>query len=114
MRNKLGYLSLLSLLGIIGILTEKRGYLGFWSYLYYIRYFNVIPDELFKANVQKAAVPAFFTGIAASAVTIFLRFIANSREIISVGMGLGFALSIAVFTLILTWYEAKEKSETEI
>lgn len=112
--NKLGFLSLLSLLGIIGIVTDNRGYLGFWGYLYYIRYFFVIPDELFRANVQKAAVPAFFSGLSSTAGTIILKFVTNSNTIIPMGMGMSMALSLLVFTSILIGYEVKENVGTRI
>jgi len=108
MKNKLGYLSLLAILGILGFLTDNKAYLAFFSFLYYIRYFFVIPDELFKTNVQKAATPAFFTGLASSAVTIVLRALSGNDALLAVGMGLGMALSIFVFTVILLVCEIRE------
>jgi len=110
LKNKLGYLSLLAVLGILGIFSDNKAYLGFWGFLYYIRYFFVIPDELFKANVQKAATPAFFTGLASSAVTIVLRALMNNDALLAVGMGLGMALSLFVFSVILIVCELRESS----
>ncbi|GEA13850.1 hypothetical protein E308F_00900 [Moorella sp. E308F] len=112
MKNKLGYLSLLAVLGTLGFLTDNKAYLGFWGFLYYIRYFFVIPDELFKANVQKAATPAFFTGLASSAVTIMLRVLMNNDALPTLGMGLGMALSIFVFTVILMVCEIRESGSS--
>jgi hypothetical protein len=111
MKNRLGYLSLLALLGFLGIFTQERGYLGFFGFLYYIRYFTVIPDELFLENVRKAATPAFFTWIAASSVAIALKVLLNSPALAIAGMGLSMALAIAVFTIILTAFEIKENGE---
>lgn len=108
MKNKLGYLSLLALLAALGFLTDNKGYLAFLGFLYYIRYFFVIPDELFVANVHKAATPAFFTGLASSAITIILRELLHNDRILPVGTGLGMALSIFVFTVILTGREVRE------
>lgn len=108
MKNKLGYLSLLAVLGVLGFLSDNKAYLGFLSFLYYLRYFFVIPDELFKANVQKAATPAFFTGLALSAATIMLRVLMNNDAVLAIGMGIGMALSILVFTVILLVCELRE------
>ena len=112
MKNKLGYLSLLALLAALGFLTDNKGYLAFLGFLYYIRYFFIIPDELFVANVQKAATPAFFTGIASSAITIILKALIHNDKILPFGMGLGMAMSIFVFTFILTAREIKENEGT--
>lgn len=113
MKNKLGYLSLLALLCLPGFLSDNKAYLGFLSFLYYIRYFFVIPDELFKANVQKAATPAFFTGLAASAVTILLKTLLKDNSVLPLGMGISMALSIFVFTIILTACEVRENGAVE-
>ncbi len=111
MKNKLGYLSLLAVLGILGFLSDNKGYLGFLGFLYYIRYFFVIPDELFKANVQKAATPAFFTWIALSAVTIALRTLISDDALLAVGMGIGMAVSIFIFSIILIVCELRESGD---
>jgi len=108
LKNKLGFLSLLAVLGILGFISDNRAYLGFWGFLYYVRYFFVIPDELFKTNVQKAATPAFFTGLASSAVTVVLKALLNDGALLAAGMGLGMALSIFVFTVILLVRELRE------
>ena len=51
--NYLGLLSLLSLIAILGWQTGNTGLYGFFGFAYYIRYFWVIPDELFQENVRK-------------------------------------------------------------
>ena len=58
--NYLGMLSLLSLIAILGWKTGNTGLYGFFGFAYYIRYFWIIPDELFQQNVQKSATFAFF------------------------------------------------------
>jgi hypothetical protein len=59
MKNKLGFFGAIGLVGILGIATDNRFLLAFFAYFVFFRYFWVIPDELFKLNVQKAATPAF-------------------------------------------------------
>lgn len=114
MRNKLGYLSLLSLLGLLGILTDNRTYLAFFSFLYYTKYFFVIPDELFMSNVRKAATPAFFTSLAASAVTIAIKVLLNDTALLPMGIGLNMALSLFVFTIILAHCEVSENGNNPL
>ena len=46
--NYLGMLSLLSLIAILGWKTGNTGLYGFFGFAYYIRYFWIIPDELFN------------------------------------------------------------------
>ena len=58
--NYLGMLSLLSLIAILGWKTGNTGLYGFFGFAYYIRYFWIIPDELFQQNVQKSATFAFY------------------------------------------------------
>ena len=58
--NYLGLLSLLSLIAILGWKTGNTGLYGFFGFAYYIRYFWVIPDELFQQNVRKSTTFAFF------------------------------------------------------
>ena len=61
--NSLGFLSLLALLGFLGWLTGEKGYFGFFGFAYYIRYFFVLPDELFQLSVRRAATLGFFTQV---------------------------------------------------
>jgi hypothetical protein len=100
-------------LGFLGLFTAQRGYLGFFGFLYYIRYFFVIPDELFRENVQKAATPAFFIGLTACAAAIGARTLLNDPGLTLMGFGIAMALSIFVFTVILIRCEIRESSEGE-
>ena len=59
--NCLGLLSLLSLIALLAQPTNNEGLYGFLGFAYYLRYFFVQPDELFRLNLQKAATAAFFT-----------------------------------------------------
>lgn len=108
MKNKLGFLGLLGLIGILGIITEHRSFLGFFGFLVYFRYFTVIPDELFKNNVRKAVMPAFFIGIVIMSITIALTVIIKEKTILFLGLPINFIVSIVIFTILLTMYELKE------
>jgi len=85
MKNKLGYFGFMGLIGLLGLITDNPGFYGFFGFFAYFGFFNVIPDELFKLNVQKAATPAFFVGLA-----------------------INFAASIIVFTIILIYRSFNE------
>lgn len=107
--NKLGFMSLIALLGIFGLTTENKGFLGFFGCLSYIRYFTVIPDELFKENVKKAGSIGFFTGMAVSTIMItlcilFEDFITPISYFVS-----GYVVSVFAFSLTLLYLEYKEQ-----
>ena len=52
--NALGLLSLLALIAPMGWLTGEPGWYGFCGFAYYLRYFAVQPDELFRENFRRA------------------------------------------------------------
>lgn len=112
-KNYLGYLGLLGLVGFTGFAGNYYLF-GFFGFFVYLGYFRVIPDELFKENVRKAAAPGFFVSIATS--TIFTGYSItlqgdSAEEIASTlatGLALNFALPIFVFTGILLYCEFGE------
>lgn len=99
--NKLGFLSLLSVLGLAGIFTNTTACLGFFAFLYFIRYFYLIPDESFKNSLLKASKIGFFTNITTSVVTIILWLLIKKALLFSLGLGIGMAVSVIVFTVKL-------------
>ncbi len=101
MENKLGFLSLISVMGLFGILTDNRACLGFFSFLYFIRYFFIMPDETFKTSLLKATAPAFFTNIIFSILTIVLWLLINDVVLLLLGLGIGMVAAVIVFTVIL-------------
>jgi quinol-cytochrome oxidoreductase complex cytochrome b subunit len=108
MKNRLGLLGLLGFLGILGIVTDNRFFLAFFAFLVFFRYFFVIPDELFKQNVQRAATPAFFTGIGVQAITIAVTaFTKDTQQLIS-GLSLSFSVAMMLFIILLVVAEFKE------
>ena len=108
MKNRLGFLGFLGLFGLSGFLSGNYAYCSFFGILIFLRYFWVIPDELFIANVQKAATPAFFVGITVYAITGALTAFFVSTTIFMIGLVTGFAASLLVFTLILVIREFNE------
>lgn len=107
--NKLGFLALLALLGVMGLATDNRGLMGFFGFAYYIRYFFIIPDEMFKQNVRQAASIGFFSGVAAMGFAVALRI--PLHDIITSNMALAssFIVSVFAFTIVLTSLEIKEQ-----
>lgn len=108
--NKLGFLSLLSFLGILGIITDNKQLLGFFGFSVYFRYFFITPDELFIENVQKSASFGFFSGIAATTISISLHLIWPSIITSQIALVSCFVVSILCFSIILVILEFKEMS----
>lgn len=113
LNNKLGYLGFLSFIGLLG-LTGNYYFLGFFCFLVYFKYFKVIPDELFKENVRKAATPSFFISITVTAlISGYIALLKNAtvQDVASglaIGLAINFALPIFVFTGILVYLEIHE------
>jgi len=116
--NKLAYLGFLGLIGLIG-LNGNFYFFGFFGFLVYFTYFKVIPDELFKENVRKAATPSFFISIISTALISGYIAIFNNNAAqdlarnLSVGLAISFALPIFVFTGILVYLEVAESGGEE-
>jgi hypothetical protein len=108
MKNKLGLLGFLGLLGIVGFFTPNKIYFAFFAFLYFGRYFFVIPDELFKENVKRAATPAFFTGMVIYTITAALTAFSISIKFYVAGLVLGFSASFLVFVALFVYFEQKE------
>jgi hypothetical protein len=109
--NKLGFLSLLALLGFLGLSAESRGMLSFFGFAVYIRYFFVTPDELFQQNVRGAASIGFFSGVAATGITMALYMLLPdlfSRDLVLKSC---FVVSVICFSIALVVYEFKEQRE---
>lgn len=113
LNNRLGYLGFLSLIGLLGF-TGNYYFFGFLGFIVYFKYFKVIPDELFKDNIRKAATPSFFVSITVTALIsgyISMLKNANIQDIASslaTGLAINFALPIFIFTGILVYLESRE------
>lgn len=118
MNNKLAYLGFLGLIGLIGF-AGNYYFFGFFGFLVYFRYFKVIPDELFKENVRRAATPSFFISIMLIALISGYVAIVNNptsqdlAKALAIGLALSFALPIFVFTGVLVYLEAAESDGEE-
>jgi hypothetical protein len=103
MKNKLGYVGFLGLLGIVGFFAHNYVYFALFSFLYYLRYFWVIPDELFRENIRRAASPSFFTSMVLYAITVALTAFHVSTLIFVIGLVAGFTVPFVLFTILLTF-----------
>lgn len=108
MRNKLAYLGLLGFLGVLGFATDNKFLLAYFAFFVFFRYFAIKPDELFKLYVQKAATPAFFTGVAVQSLTIALTAFTKDINQLIIGLSLSFSISIVLFITVLIICEFKE------
>jgi len=107
--NPLGLLSILSIIAVLGIITGNMGWFGFLGFLYYLRYFGVVPDEAFKANVERSTALAFFTQLISLVPLLFIVGpVMKNDNYIPVSFGCAFSLGIFVFTLAIAWFEWAE------
>ncbi len=111
--NPLALMSLFALIGILGIVTKNRGFLGFFGYSFFVRYFTVIPDELFKINVKTAGNFAFFTGFTFVSLAVpFSYFFPDLLPPVYAFLG-GFVISYFAFIIALLRLEIKESLDME-
>ncbi len=110
--NRLGFLSLFALIGILGLISNNKGLAGFFGYAYYIRYFFVIPDELFIANIRKAASFGFFSGIIATGIALILHILLPALLSNAMILASCYVVSVFCFTIALIVLEIKEMGGT--
>ena len=109
--NYLGFLSLLSLITILGWKSGNTGLYGFFGFFYFVRYFWIIPDELFLLNVQKSATAAFMLGMISLVPSMFsCSVFYNISAAIPMSFALSFVVSTIAFTFVLTALEWKERT----
>lgn len=106
--NKLGFLGFLGLIGLIGFFTDNNGFYGFFGFFSFFYYFNVIPDELFKQNLMRAATPAFFLNLLTVSIILFISVPAKNIDLLAGGMAISFGGSIMIFSGMLAYIEIKE------
>lgn len=112
--NYLGFLSLLSLISILGWKSGNTGLYGFFGFIYFIRYFWVIPDEMFLLNMQKSATIAFMLSMVSLVPFMFsCSVFYNISAAIPMAFALGFAVSTIAFTFALTGLEWRERRGAE-
>ncbi len=112
--NYLGLLSLLSLIALLGWVLEEPGFYGFLGFAYYLRYFAVQPDELFRMNLQRAATFAFFAEMISLVPLVFLCTFLYRGKGLAMAFGLCFAAAVFAFSgalLVLEWREQRGAAE---
>ncbi|MEL7563749.1 MAG: DUF3796 domain-containing protein [Dehalobacterium sp.] len=110
MKNSLRHLGWLGLLGAIGFFIDNKGFYGFFGFFAFFAYARVIPDELFKMNVNKAGKNAFLTGLVFYPITaVFASFagFVPFTTVYAFAFGINFALQVVVFSISLVVYELK-------
>lgn len=109
--NYLGFLSVLSLIAILGFITENKGLIGFFGFLYYLRYFWVIPDEFFILNVRKSAAAAFMAEMISLVPFMFICFgVLDADKAVPSAFALSFTVAVFAFTIALMVFELKEQN----
>lgn len=109
--NPVGFLSCISIIALMGFITDNRGWFGFLGFLYYFRYFWIIPDEAFKNNIEKSATIAFFAQLFSLVPLLFLiKFLTRHENFVPISFGMSFCIGILFFTsvtAVLEWRESK-------
>lgn len=111
MKYRYGLLGCISLIGLLGLVEENPAFYPFLAFLLFFQYLFVTPDEMFIANMRKAAAWAFYADLAAvTAVTVWngLRS-ENLHQGLAAGMGMGFGLALIVFSFATTWFDWRER-----
>ena len=63
MKNKMGYLGCIGFIGILGLWVGNFAISTFLVFFFFFTYAEVVPDELFKENIKKAALNAFISNM---------------------------------------------------
>ncbi len=107
MKNKLGFLGFFGALGLLGAYTGQSGYYGFFGFCAYFYYFTVIPDEMFRENVRRAAAAAFFVLMAVSGIGLGAALVSGCTEWAGAAFALAFAASAGTFSLLMAASELR-------
>ncbi|MBU3130539.1 DUF3796 domain-containing protein [Clostridium tagluense] len=124
MKNKLGYLGFIGFIGVLGIFWGSFLHSIFLVFFFFFTYSKVIPDELFKENIKKAALSAFIVNmiintlimVVCTTITNIHQYVEPNNIMLLYGVAafvVNFAISILVFVFTLMFYAHKEKSVLE-
>lgn len=109
MKNKYGFIGLISLLGFWGLESGNEIFLCFFSFIVFLYYFRIKPDELFVQTLRKCATNAFLANLFVTTLTTFLLdYLEISSNPLAGGASLGFGVSIIFFSLSTFILELKQ------
>jgi hypothetical protein len=95
-------------LGLLGFVTDNPGFYGFFGFFGFFGFSRTLPDELFKANFDKAARNGFVCGAVIYPIVVSIgAFTESVAMAYSVGFAVSFAVQMLVFAASLTYYEKR-------
>lgn len=112
MKRRHGLLGLFSLIGVWGLLACEPELYPFLGFALFFEYFFVEADEMFVANLHKAAAWAFFASLAVSAAATLMEAVLHQlpgSQALRQGIGLGFGCSVLVFCLASAYFDWKDR-----
>lgn len=105
MKNWLQYIAFLGLIGLLGIFTPNAGFIGFFGFFGFFNFRNIIFDERFEANVNKACKNTFVISIVLYALITVLATLTTYTKFYAYAFPISFALQIITFSFSLKYYE---------
>lgn len=110
-KNYYGFVGLLGLMGFVGVFTENREWLLFFLWFVECKYFNIIPDEMFKQQLYKSAGIAFFITCPTMLIFIGIANLTNNAELLRTGLIVSSGVAVFSFVVIKQFYEDREKKQ---
>jgi len=105
LKNRISLLGLFGFLGLLGLPTQNPGFYGFFGFFGFFGFAKILPDEMFRLNVNKASRNAFFTGLMLYPMVVVVGALTSIPLIYAFGFALNFAIQILVFSISLSVYE---------
>ena len=107
--NPMGLLALPALASVLYWPTGESAFLGFLGFLVFLRYFWVIPDELFLLTLRRAATAAFLLEcILIGPALLLIYCLSPQTSPMPQALGASFACSLIFFSLYHTFLEWRE------
>jgi hypothetical protein len=108
MHNKLSLMGFLGLLGLLGLVVDNPGFYGFFGFFGFFGFSKVMPDEMFRANLDKAARNGFLSSVVIFPIVVSTGALTENIALAySVGFAVNFAVQMFVFGVSLTLYEKR-------
>lgn len=107
--NPMGLLALPALAALLYLPTGDPDFLGFLGFLVFLRYFWVIPDELFLLTLCRAATLSFLAEcILIGPALLFFYLRAPGVNPMPQALGLSFAAALIFFCIYHSYLEWRE------